>query len=90
METYVRGILPDNYLAKKHELMDKVMPLGYRFTQQGKEVLFNKTGRIESIINELMPICDSLGLDVDDLELREYRKNDDSLRSSFYQGEIER
>ncbi len=88
METYVQGMLDVKLRSEARQLRQEIEPLGYEFTADGMG--FAKSGRVESVINELMPICDSLGMDVDDLRLSEYRKGDGSLRSSFAQGEIDR
>lgn len=90
METFVEGKLGVNMLAEWQRLREEAEPLGYRFHESNQDLVFTKLGRIESVINELLPICDSLGLDVDDLRLMERRRNNQSVRSTFEQGRIDR
>lgn len=90
METYVEGKLGSNMLAQLHRLKEETEPLGYRFNTIQADTTFTKLGRIESVINELLPICDSLGLDVDDLSLVELSRDNNSVRSVFEDGEIDR
>jgi hypothetical protein len=90
METYVTGKITSE-LARAGSitgLMDRLEPVGYKFAVTPDGIAFTKTGRIESIITELVPVCEDHGLDVEDFDLREYRMSDKRERSRYDNGKI--
>ena len=93
METYVVGTISMQRAQQGSidGVIDRLSPVGYRFSAEpGGSFTFTKTGRVESVITELVPICEDHGLDVEDFRLVEYRKSDDSQRSVYDGGIIMR
>lgn len=92
METYVTGkISPDRAGAGSiNGLMGRLRPVGYEFSETAEGVAFTKPGRIESVITELVPVCEDHGLDVEDFDLREYRTSDNRECSRYDNGKIVR
>ncbi|MFZ5640575.1 MAG: hypothetical protein ACOY4Q_07775 [Bacillota bacterium] len=90
METYVTGKITADRAeeGRIRGLMDRLSPVGYMFTETAEGVAFTKPGRIESVITEMVPVCEDHGLDVEDFDLREYRKSDNRERSRYDNGKI--
>lgn len=91
METYVVGSI-DRQKAQQGSIngvIDRLSPVGYRFSADpGGGYTFTKSGRVESVITELVPVCEDHGLDVEDFHLVEYRRSDDTERSRYEGGRI--
>ncbi|MBO8169884.1 MAG: hypothetical protein H0Z35_11975 [Thermoanaerobacteraceae bacterium] len=69
----VNGSLKGVTRERLRRLQKQLEPLGYEFSG---EFNFSKIGTIESTVNELVPICESLGWNVEkDLELTERSEN---------------
>ena len=87
METFVKGKMPPGPHPAQ-ELSTHLQPLGYEVNRaQGT---FLKPGKIESVIIELVPICEILGLDAQELELAEYNPNLEKPSAIYENGRIER
>lgn len=90
METYVVGKIgrakADN--GSMQGVIDRLSPVGYHFTEKADYLEFNKVGRVESIITELVPVCEDHGLDVEDFQMIEFRESDGQERSRFEDGQI--
>ncbi len=90
METYVTGKIgrdkAENGSIKG--VIDRLSPVGYNFIEKNDYLEFNKVGRVESVITEMVPVCEDHGLDVEDFHLIEYRKSDGLERSRYEDGRI--
>lgn len=91
MKTYVEGKLPgEDKSADIDGFLERIAPLGYEFLEEGKETIFAKPARIESVITELVPTCEEYGLDVEDFQLVEYNEDNGQPRAWYEGGRIER
>lgn len=92
METYVVGKIDANTAGQGSitGIMERLEPVGYEFKTGSRSYEFTKPGRIESVITELVPVCEDHGLDVEEFELTEYRRSDGSVRGAYRQGRITR
>lgn len=89
METYVTGRITTGSAGGSIDgVIKRLSPVGYDFNPIMEGVAFTKPGRIESVITELVPVCEDHGLDVEDFTLREYRVNDNRERGRYAQGRI--
>ena len=90
METYVAGKISADVAAEGsiEGVIKRLTPVGYEFTPAAEGISFTKPGRIESVITELVPVCEDHGLDVEDFDLREYRTSDNRERSRYDNGKI--
>lgn len=92
METYVVGKI-DRDKAEKGSIdgvIERLTPAGYNFHPAAGSYDFTKTGRVESVITEMVTVCEDHGLDVEDFSLIEYRKSDGLERSRYENGAIKR
>ncbi len=90
METYVIGRI-DRARADNGDIrgvIDRLSPVGYEFKTEPEGYEFTKPGRVESVITEMVPICEDHGLDVEDFRLVERRKSDGTERSRYEHGKI--
>ncbi|PKM80282.1 MAG: hypothetical protein CVU89_14405 [Firmicutes bacterium HGW-Firmicutes-14] len=92
METYVVGTIARNTAesGRIRGVIDRLTPVGYEFTAGPDHYRFTKPGRIESVITEMVPVCEDHGLDVEAFRLVEYRKNNDTERSRYEGGKVVR
>lgn len=90
METYVTGKInmADAGEGSVEGIIKRLTPVGYDFMPATDGFLFVKTGRIEAVISEMTPVCENHGLDVEDLDLREYRNSDNGEQSKYDNGKI--
>lgn len=58
------------------------------FTREPEYYEFTKPGRVESVITEMVPVCEDHGLDVEDFQMVEYRKSDHRERSRYEAGKV--
>lgn len=87
METFVKGKMPSGPQPAQ-ELTSLLQSFGYEFDQaQGT---FLKPGKIESVIIELVPIWENLGLDAQEMKLAEYNPNLKQPSAIYENGRIER
>lgn len=90
METFVVGEIANNRAANGNiqGVIERLSPIGYQFTQDQEIHKFTKVGRVESVITEMVPVCEDHGLDVEDFIMTEYRKSDGTERSRYEGGKI--
>lgn len=90
METYVVGKIGRDKAENGsiQGVIDRLSPVGYSFTQNTDYLEFNKVGRVESVITEMVPVCEDHGLDVEDFHLIEYRRSDGLERGRYEDGRI--
>ncbi|HWI54872.1 MAG TPA: hypothetical protein VNT57_04225 [Desulfobacteria bacterium] len=90
METYVVGKISRDKAANGsiQGVIDRLSPVGYQFNQKADYLEFNKVGRVESVITEMVPVCEDHGLDVEDFHMFEFRESDGQERSRFEYGKI--
>lgn len=69
-------------------VIERLSPFGYDFATEGDGVKFTKVGKVESVITEMVPVCEDHGLDVEDFKLVEYRSSDGRERSRYENGKI--
>ena len=90
METYVIGRI-DRARADNGDIggvIERLSPVGYQFKTEPGGYEFSKVGRVESVVTEMVPVCEDHGLDVEDFSMVEHRKSDGSERSRYEQGKI--
>jgi len=92
LETYVVGKI-DKKKAENgaiNGVIRRLSPVGYQFAVGPEHYEFTKLGRVESVITEMVPVCEDHGLDVEDFQLVEYRRSDSEERSRYEGGRIMR
>lgn len=86
MPSHVQGKLPKKGDVAK--LKDKLSHMGYEFSEGLSEIAIRKPGQIEAVLNELIPVWETFGWDVEkDVELAEYSE-DQAIRSKYENGRI--
>lgn len=90
METFVIGVIERNLAShgNMQGVMTRLSPVGYEFREDPEHYEFNKLGRIESVITEMVPVCEDHGLDVEDFQLVEYSRNSGEERCRYHNGRI--
>lgn len=90
MQTFVVGKIDSNKAKEGviHGVVERLSPVGYQFMEEQGYLQFSKPGRVESVITEMVPVCEDHGLDVEDFQLVEYRESDGQERARYEGGKI--
>jgi len=92
LETYIVGRIERNLASQGNidGVIERLSPVGYEFSSNEDSYEFRKPGRIESVLTEMVPVCEEHGLDVEEFQLVEYKRNSGEERSHYENGRIVR
>lgn len=80
---YVAGSIPKNSLVGEDQGLDaRLESLGYQVNNASDSISIRKPAQIESVLNELVPLCGEADIDPQDLFLVEYL---DGKPNAYYQ-----
>ncbi|WP_227762003.1 hypothetical protein [Zhaonella formicivorans] len=88
MSGFVTGKLPVR--SKGRELKEQLQNLGYEFKENMHHYEFSKEADLEEIIDEIAPLCQSLGWNIENELTLVETHGDLAMRSIFDHGRIVR
>lgn len=90
METYVKGKISKARAEQGNVrgLINRLKEVGYEFAEELDGISFTKVGKVESVITEMVPVCEDYGLDVEDFKMTEFKQNSNEIRSRYENGKI--
>lgn len=92
MDTFIVGKIERNLASQGNinGVIERLSPVGYEFSVNADCYEFNKPGRIEAVITEMVPVCEDHGLDIEEFQLVEYKRDNREERSRYENGRIVR